>query len=67
MKVFQILDKDFNGVALFDSISDAMNFMSDNGFTDTGRHNVIEGIRSVWSAGDDTAYITRYLFDEVAY
>ena len=68
MKVFQVLDKNFNGVALFDSISDAKNFMSENGFIDTGRHNLIDGISSVWNAGNDKAYIVRYLLDDaVAY
>ena len=66
MKVYQVLDKNFDGVAVFDTISGASNFMSDNGFVNTGRHKLIEGISSVWSAGADNAYIVRYLFDEVA-
>lgn len=67
MKVYQVLDENFNGVATFDTIFEASNFMFENGFIDTGRHNMIEGIRSVWNAGNDSAYIVRYLLDEVAY
>ena len=62
MRIYQIENGNYDTVAEFNSIVDAMNFMTDNGFTDTGHHHMIEDdIHSVWSAGNDTAYIVRYL------
>ena len=65
MRIYQVENGNFDTVAEFVSIRDAMNFMTDKGFTDTGHHRMIEDdIQSVWSDGNDTAYIVRYLLDD---
>ena len=62
MRIYQVENGSYDTVAEFNSIVDAMNFMSENGFTDTGHHRMIDDdIQSVWSAGSDTAYIVRYM------